>query len=211
MAGSVPSGRSWHRGLDRAAVAAAALRILDEEGAAAMTMRRIATSLDVEAASLYGHVESKDDLVDAVLDRVLDEVELPERTDDARADLIASFGAYRRALIAHPAAGPMLTRRANRSPAQVRLIVRAMELLEAGGLSERGRVDAQVTLAAYVLGFVLQEVGRSTATPTRVADRSPVLRRALDTLAERDVDQRFEVGLGIILDGLGIRRRRPVR
>ncbi len=78
-------GETWHRGLDRDAVVAAALRLLDEEGRDALTMRRLATELRVEAASLYAHVAGKDDLVDAVLDSVLDGIELPPPGRDPRA------------------------------------------------------------------------------------------------------------------------------
>jgi AcrR family transcriptional regulator len=211
MSGAEAARRPWHRGLDRDAVATAALRILDEDGEPALTMRHLAAVLGVEAASLYAHVESKDDLVDAVLDRVLDEVVLPAPTNDPRADLVASLGTYRRTLLAHPAAVPLFTERATRSASQVRLIERSLGLLAAAGLSTRAAVDTHVTLLAYTLGFVVQEVGRSTATPRPVAEASPVLRRALATLAERGVDERFDVGLGLILDGAGVRRRRKPR
>ena len=204
MSDTAQGGRPWHRGLDRDAVAIAALRVIDEEGEAALTMRRVARSLGVEAASLYGHVASKDDLVDAVLDRVLDAVLLPAPTANPLADLVAGFAAYRQALVAHPAAVPMLTRRRSRSPSQLRLIVRSIELLEAAGLSTRAAVDTQVTLVAYALGFVFQEVGRPTATPAPLAEASPVLRRTLATLAEREVDERYAVGLALILDGAGV-------
>jgi hypothetical protein len=55
-----------------------------------------------------------------------------------------------------------------------------------------------------VLGFVLQEVAQPTTTPAPLIASSPVLQRALSTLSERNVDQRFEVGLGLILDGVGV-------
>lgn len=204
MSRPAPRDRPWHRGLDRAAVAAAALLVLDDVGERALTMRRVASTLGVEAASLYVHVDSKDDLVDAVLDRVLDEVVLPAPSDDPRSDLVASFGAYRRALLAHPAAVPLLTRRRSRSASQARLIERSLERLGAAGLPSRDAVDAHVTLIAFTIGFVIQEVGRSSATPAPVATASPVLGRALSTLAERDVDDRFAVGLGLVLDGAGV-------
>ena len=200
--------RDWHRGLDRASVTAEALRILDEEGREALTMRHLATALDVEAASLYAHVASKDDLVDAVLDRVLDEVVLPEPRPDARSELVAAFESYRRTLIAHPRVVMLMLDRAHRSPSQARLIARSIELLESLWLSTRGAVDAHVTLVAYVLGFIAQEVGRPTATPASVAAASPTLARALRTVAERSVDERFTVGLELILDG-ALRRGRP--
>jgi AcrR family transcriptional regulator len=201
-------GRSlaWHRGLDRRSVAAAALQILDEEGRPALTMRHLAASLEVEAASLYAHVASKDDLVDAVLDQVLDAVDLPEKGADIRSSLVLGFDSYRRKLVAHPSIVLLMTERARLSRSQLRLAERSIELLESAGLSTRAAVDAHVTLVAFVLGFVLQEVARPTTTPARVIATSPVLQRALSTLAERSVDQRFEVGLGLILDGVGVPR-----
>ena len=162
---------------------------------------------DEEAASLYAHIASKDDLVDAVLDGVLDSVALPEPDADARAALVAGFRSYRRTLVAHPSIVILMTERARFSRSQLRLAQRSIEILESVGLSERAAVDAHVTLVAYVLGFILQEVSRATTPPTVDAYR-PFLQRALSTLGERNVDERFEVGLGLILDGVGVPSRR---
>jgi len=204
--------RAWHRGLDREAVVAEALRILDAEGRQALTMRRLAAALQVEAASLYGHIRSKDELVDAVLDRVLDSVVLPEPGLDVRAELVAGFTSYRRSLVEHPAIVFLMTERARFSGAQLRLAQRSIELLEGAGLSRRVAVDAQVTLVSFTLGFILQEVSRPTAPQPGVAP-SPFLRSVQATLAERSIDARFEVGLALILDSVGVppSRRGPDR
>lgn len=194
---------AWHRGLDRDSVVAEALRILDEEGRAALTMRHLAASLQVEAASLYAHVGNKDELIDAVLDRVLESVILPEPSPDIRAALAAGFASYRQTLIAHPAVVILMTERARVSRLQLRLAQRSVELLLGAGLSMRAAVDAQVTLVAFVLGFILQEVSRPTTFAPAGAP-GPLLRDVLETLAERSVDDRFGVGLGLILDGVGI-------
>ena len=195
--------RAWHRGLDRESVVAEALRILDAEGRGALTMRHLAASLQVEAASLYAHVGSKDDLVDAVLDRVLDSVVLPKAGTDLRAALAAGFASYRRTLTGHPAIVHLMTERARLSGSQIRLAQRSIELLQAAGLSMRAAVDTHVTLVAFVLGFILQEVSRPTA-PAPVGAGSPLMREVVATLAERSVDDRFAVGLELILDGAGI-------
>ena len=107
-----------------------------------------------------------------------------------------------RTLVAHPRVVMLMLERADRSAAQARLITRSIELLESLGLSTRAAVDAHVTLVAYVLGFIVQEVGRPTTTPAPVAATSPTLAKALSTLAERSVDERFTVGLELILDGV---------
>jgi AcrR family transcriptional regulator len=193
--------RSWHRGLTRQAVAAEALRLLDGEGRRALTMRRLATELDVKAASLYAHVSGKDDLVDAVLDAVLDEVVLPEPAPDPRETLAASFRAYRHTLVAHPQTVLLMNERARMSTAQVRLVERSMEVLAQAGVSQRVAVDTHVTLVAYALGFILQEVARPTGQPPAAVLESPVMPSVIATLLERSVDERFDVGIGIILDG----------
>ena len=92
------------------------------------------------------------------------------------------------------------------SGSQLRLAQRSIEILESVGLSARAAIDAHVTLIAYVLGFILQEVSRPTTPQTAIAS-SPLLVRALSTLAERSVDERFEVGLALILDGVGVPSR----
>src|SRR6186997_360067 len=122
-----PSDRAlaWHRGLDRGTVARAALRILDEEGRDRLTMRHLAATLQVEAPSLYAHVRSKDDLVDAVLDVVLDGVVLPEPGPDPRAELVDALTRYRRTIVAHPAVVTLMMERAGMSASQARLITRS--------------------------------------------------------------------------------------
>src|SRR3954451_1834385 len=64
--------------LSRDAIVNAAIEVLDEEGAEALSMRRVAEKLGAGAASLYWHVPSKAALIDLILDRVGAELELPE-------------------------------------------------------------------------------------------------------------------------------------
>ena len=115
---------SWHRGLDRDAVVGEALRLLDEEGRDALTMRRLGDALHVEAASLYTHVAGKDDLIDAVLDRVLDGIELPAPDRDPRTAIVDGLSAYRRALLAHPTIVLLMTERARFTRAQAPRVAR---------------------------------------------------------------------------------------
>ncbi len=201
-------GEDWHRGLDREAVVAAALRLIDEEGRDALTMRRLATELRVEAPSLYGHIAGKDDLVDAVLDSVLDGIELPPPGRDPRQALIDGLTAYRRGLLAHPSIVLLMTERARFTRSQARLATRSITLFEEAGLTTDRAVAAHVTLIAFVLGFILQEVARPAAPEPGLLEADPVLRRTLAALVRTTVDERFTTGLAVILDGsLGPGRR----
>jgi AcrR family transcriptional regulator len=193
--------RPFHRGLDRGAVLAAALEILHAEGRAALTMRRLARELDVEAASLYTHIRGKDDLIDGMIDLVLDRVALPDPSASWRDELIAGFTAYRLTLIAHPAIVGLMTERGRFSRAQLRLVERAIELLESSGLSTAEAVSTQVTLVAFTLGFVLQEIARPATMPDDVLASSAVLMRTVQALLATSVESRFRAGLDRILDG----------
>jgi AcrR family transcriptional regulator len=202
-------GDDWHRGLDRDAVVTAALRLIDEQGREALTMRRLATELRVEAASLYAHVAGKDDLVDAILDRVLDGIELPPPGRDPRQAIVEGFTTYRRGLLAHPSIVLLMTERVRFTRSQARLATRSITLFEEAGLTTDRAVAAHVTLIAYVLGFILQEVARPTAPAPGLIEADPVLRRTLAALGRTTVDERFATGLAMILDGALPNVRQP--
>jgi AcrR family transcriptional regulator len=213
VAEDVKGQRAVHRGLRRADVLRAAVAIVDAEGWDALTMRRLAAELDVKAPSLYVHVRNKEDLRTGVLDAVLDEIVLPPVTKRRRSSLVAGFAEYRRVLVLHPGAVAVVTERTQPSPAQVRLVARSIELLEGAGLSTAAAVSAHVTLVAYTLGFVLQEVARrppsAPAPPAPEEAPAPiegqeVFVRAITALGRTSVDQRFRAGLDLILDGLPV-------
>src|SRR5262249_14902999 len=81
-----PSGRDTGR-LDRNQIAAAALRILDDEGYEALSMRRLAAALDAGTMTLYWHVATKDELLALVVDLVVANVAPPNRDRDWIAQL----------------------------------------------------------------------------------------------------------------------------
>jgi AcrR family transcriptional regulator len=72
------------RALSREAIVDAGLAIVDLEGIDALTMRTVAHALGTGAASLYAHVASKDELLEAIIERVIGEVELPGPPDPER-------------------------------------------------------------------------------------------------------------------------------
>src|SRR4030095_14263751 len=68
--------------LTRDRIIETALRVMDDEGLDAVTMRRIGRELGVEAMSLYNHVEDKDDILEGVTERAMNEFEFPASTGD---------------------------------------------------------------------------------------------------------------------------------
>src|SRR6188472_1378464 len=88
--------------LTRDRITEAALRLMDAEGLDAVSMRRVAREVGVEAISLYNHVRDKDDLLNAVIERIMASFEFPDGTGDWMEQAKAGARSWRRLLQAHP-------------------------------------------------------------------------------------------------------------
>ena len=80
----VPRKRTGAKGpspLSKEKVIDAALDLADEAGVTSLTMRKLADKLGVEAMSIYYHVANKNEILDAILDAIFSEIELPSPDD----------------------------------------------------------------------------------------------------------------------------------
>lgn len=140
-----PRGR-----LTKDAIFGAALSIVDDEGLSALTMRRLAGSLGVEAASLYHHVPNKDALLDGVLVRMRAEIKLPDPIPTDWKDLMeAIFGAYGRVLAAHPNLVSLAGRRVETDPDS------GLVFLTQLGFSDDEAVELWQSMIACTVGFAV--------------------------------------------------------
>src|SRR3712207_5487713 len=73
-----PRGRRSRRPLDRDAILAAAVALVDREGLAALNMRALASDLGVGTMSLYHHVPNREALLDGVVEVMMADIELPD-------------------------------------------------------------------------------------------------------------------------------------
>ncbi len=208
--------------LSRERIVAAAVALVDAEGLAALSTRRLAAELGVSGPSLYNHFATKDALLDAVIDHVLGEVDLsmwsePTRAGSARdwqAPLLEWARSYRGALVAHPQLVPVLAqgpgRRAN-----------ALRIADAvfGGLVDAGWSKGEATrigalMRYFVFGSALGSFAAGFVDDEQVyAGDYPHLGEA-HLLAERQrqVDEgAFETGLTALVDGLVLRYARQGR
>jgi AcrR family transcriptional regulator len=214
--------------LSRERVLRAAVRLADERGIAALTMRRLAEDLDAEAMSLYYHVANKEDLLDGVVDVVAGEIlDAAEAVDAAEAPAAGAAwkDAVRRRILAartvqltHPWAPQVFETRTTMSLAVVRHHDRLVGLMRDGGFSYDLAHHALHTLGSRALGFT-QELfdpgdaggGDPSAMLDGFADQVPNLAGMLREIAHTDPEStlgwcddqtEFEFGLDLILDGL---------
>ena len=198
--------------LDRDRVLAAALRLMDADGLDALTMRRLASELDVEAMSLYYHVPGKAALLEGLAECVLAEVQLP--SGEAR-DWHDASRAVARALRdnarAHPHAMPLIASLGLGSSAARRHTEDVLGVLGAAGLAPHAAFTAFLVIRSYVLGYVLWEIqhakakaaGTIAATEPGLLMTAPHLATLANFIATFDNDAEFERGLEVIVTGLG--------
>lgn len=213
--------------LSRERIVAAALRLIDAEGLAALSTRRLATELSVSGPSLYNHVATKDELLDAVVDSVIGEVDLsmfgtpdgtpdgaPDRSPGGRPtpwpDALRDWArSYRAALAAHPNIVPVLAQGPGRRPNALRLADAVFgHLVEAGW--PRGQATRIGALMRYfVTGSALASFAAGFPADAEVYDAAdyPHLGEAHRLAGHRGtVDEgAFETGLEALLDGLVLR------
>lgn len=140
----------------------AALALLDRDGPEAFTMRALATELGVGTMAVYSHFRNKEEINDAVNERLLSEIELPAPTGAATPfnQLIELCRSVYRLFSEHPAALPLLTSRPMRGDEALAVIDRQLALLLAAGLAPADAARAQVTIMQYTVGCALWTVRR---------------------------------------------------
>lgn len=138
-------------------IIAGTVAVADRGGLAAVSMRNVGKELGVEAMSLYHHVADKDTLLDALIEWVFAQVELPRPDDDWRRGMERRASSLRQVLTRHPWALSLVDSRPSPGPAQLSNLDAVIGCLRRGGFSAALTARAFAVIDAYVFGFVLTE------------------------------------------------------
>lgn len=199
--------------ITRARVLETALRLVNERGASALTMRALATELDIEAPSLYKHIANKDEILDGLCELVYSQVTVGDVGDDWRDRLKAYAGAYRRALLKNRNVAPILAVRPVATEGSMLLVEASLAEFVRGGVDpETGRRLLNI-IAGFVVGHVLAEV--ADPAPGTEEERLAEIRARLNpslyplTLATlgtsvADRDSEFELALELLIDAITV-------
>jgi AcrR family transcriptional regulator len=232
-AGEVKAQRSTPRrprgSLNREDIIAAAFELIaGEEGVDGLSMPRLARHLDVGVTSLYWYFRSKDDLMAALTEEGADRFYqlLPDyRGRPWDEHLSCYFRDFRQVFRDNPALCDLIVLRAPmqaRSPEAVRrfftLLEREISALVQAGFPVAEAVDAYMTLSVYTRGCVLNERlftaaeeqldrgGYRAPRPDLDPANLPVMAEAARYWAPSfATDEKFEAGMGLIIDGLRVR------
>ncbi|MFF2039137.1 TetR/AcrR family transcriptional regulator C-terminal domain-containing protein [Kitasatospora sp. NPDC058170] len=201
--------------LDRAQVVGTALRLLDETGLDGLTLRRIATELDVKAPALYWHFANKQALLDEMATEMLRRMTAGPITPPAswQEALTTTCRTLRGALLgyrdgAKVFSGTRLTDQGHTEGQHVMLAA-----FTRAGFELADAVQAYTTGYAYTIGFVIEEQAVHPRPGERAPGYDPEQRAAgidpaheLAAAAGRDLfgdyERRFERGLAIVVAGV---------
>ena len=218
------------RGLDRRLIVREALLLIDRDGAQGLSMRTLAQQLGVVPMALYRHVSGREDLLEAVVALLLDEVR-----DDPDVELAKTWQGYlqalahavRRIAVDHPNAFPLVATRHPAAP-WLRPPIRSLDLVEdflqrlgANGFDDDQIAHAYRGFSSFLLGqLLLESATRGAATsPVEVPfdegdapipnqdgeldlGGRPATRRLRRKLSEDHSEDEFVISLAALLDRL---------
>lgn len=209
--------RTPHRSRGRPAlpmdrILRAAVELLDEQGADALSMRSLAQRLESGTATLYRHFSSRSELVSQVIDHILGEVDPDARALAAlpwqRACITLAqhmFDALRR----HGNVAPLLIEYTPTGPSALANRERCLAVLLNNGFAPAVAAHAYATLARYVLGFAIQLSATTAGEQAELSaafhrldpSRYPATVTVADDLPVPLADE-FAFGLRLIVSGL---------
>jgi TetR/AcrR family tetracycline transcriptional repressor len=205
--------------LSREVVADRALALADAEGIEAVTIRRLATELGVTPMALYWHFRTKEDLLAGLAGRVLDALEVPERTGDWSTDIRAALVALVTAMRPHPQVAPLVAEQMMLHPKGLDLTEQALATLSDAGFGpEPASYLAMQALRAavtMVTGDQVDDSGTSAeerethlrAKQAHLSALSPekypaVIRHAAAMTRCDDVELFFDLGVDLYVAGV---------
>jgi AcrR family transcriptional regulator len=218
-AGSAPARRR-RSALTRERVLHEALGLVDEEGLAALTMRRLGKRLGVEAVSLYNHVDGKPGLQAGIVGLLWEEVERSVPEGEGWKDSLRSLARRQRALATdHRHAFPLVMSASSFAEPMLRTLGRGLAVLRGAGFDDERAAKTLNAVVGYAAGYGAMEISCFATRPTAgddgdelehlvtfmralPPDTPPELVRVARDSCMCNVDDQFEFGLEALLAGL---------
>lgn len=199
-----------------------ALALVDQAGLDALTTRALGQRLGVDPTAVYRHFRNKDELLNALADRIIGSGTPPAASTDGDGSpcgqLRSACLALRRALLAHPAMTAIIVRRPPRGSNTWAATEHALGLLRQAGFDDGDAARAYQALLYYTLGHAMLEAPYAALDPNQAAAELTASRLMYQSLPAGDypntaavaphlygsLEEQFTYGLDRLLDGLGL-------
>jgi AcrR family transcriptional regulator len=189
-----------------------AIALVERDGPAALSMRRLGSELGVEGMALYHYVAGRDELEASIAERLLEPLRRLQQTGDWREACERFASALRTIAKARPATFLLVGLQPLDTPALLAPVEALLGTLVACGFPASDALAVYRAVASYARGYALAEATGFTVDAARAAGRErlrtldhgsfPILAGRSQELARLDADRAFELGLHALLDGL---------
>ncbi|WP_231372263.1 TetR/AcrR family transcriptional regulator [Terracoccus sp. 273MFTsu3.1] len=210
--------------LSRDRVLDGAMRVADDGGLGALTIRAVAEQLGTKPMSIYHYVGGKEEIIDGIVDQVFGEMDLPATEGNWRVEMHRRCSSARTVLRRHPWAIPLLQSRTRPGPATLSHLDAVIGCLRGAGFSLELTAHAYALIDSYVYGFAMSEASLPINGPETVGEVAESM--MLEYLAADypnllefttghvlqpgyDFGLEFDYGLDLVLDALEARVSRP--
>jgi AcrR family transcriptional regulator len=202
---------------NRAQLLRAAIELADQQGIESLSMRKLSHHLGGGTMSLYNHISNKDDLLNAMIDLVFGEIELPTSRESWQDAMRHRAISMRTVMTRHQWAIGLMETRRTPGPATLRHHDAVIACLLEAGFPIALAAHAFAALDSYIYGFALQERSLAFGTPEETSqlaaafltqfptqDYPHLARLTLEHVLQPGYDyaDEYEFGLTLILDGL---------
>lgn len=202
--------------LTREQVIEAALALADQEGLDALTMPNLARRLECGVMTIYGYIEGKEDLLDAIAQSGLRDLKLRRPLPDGVEGTLLAWGrGLRETLLRHPSLPMIFLAQAVVGPGIFRGVEALLGRLGQAGMPPARAVHAIYGVLTYTTGFVAWEIPRTRRRPEAAYVASwrrqyaslppsefPLTGEVLDELGQVAGEKQFELGLAALAAGL---------
>ena len=209
---STPRRRVVREPLSRDRIEAEALVLIEDIGLEAFSTRKLGERLRCEAMSIYHHFPSKAHILDALVDRLLAALPIPAREQSPAHRLRAMSQSWRALSRQHPRFYLWMALHRWNSPTGIRFLSEVLACFSDAGLGPEHAARSFRVLGYYLLGATLDESSGYAEGPTAMQpmdeddlrEQYPAVAHAGRYFATDQFDATFELGLGVLLRGLGV-------
>lgn len=203
--------------LSKARIIETAVKLADESGVDALTIRQLASELKVKPMTIYYYVANKEAIIDGMVDQVFSEIELPSSNVNWKTAMHKRCSSARTVLAQHSWAISLIESRRSPGPASLRHHDEVLGCLRRAGFSVKMTAHAYALIDAFVYGFAIQETTLPATSGEEMeelveqvfdempADQYPYLAEFTNKHVLKpgyDFGKEFEYGLKFVLDGL---------
>lgn len=205
--------------LTRERIFEVAMHIAQDQGIESVSMRRVAKELNIEAMSLYKHVENKDDLIDGIIELIMKQIKLPNSNTDWKQALLERASSEYKVLSANSWITHLLEARSGTGEIRLAQQNHMIGILRRSGFSINLAFQTMIIVTGYVYGFVVFARAWNSKSKERTKtikkaqieikpETHPYVMEAILYAQSKAADKKnkseseFDLGLRLILDGV---------